>query len=136
MGNLFDGLRDTMFDRVATTMGYTARWQPGNGGAEQTATVLFKDDTQAYELEGNKYDPAQARIEYRKPVFETLKAWVDSGSTGEKITVVFDEGEKVYYVQRVDTMFDGRDLVAWLVPGDSGGDFNTDYNSNDFNVVQ
>lgn len=134
MGNLFDDMRNGAFDRVTHTMGYTATWNPTQGGAPQSATVLFKDDTEAYQLEGSNYDPAQARMEYRAGQFAGLKASVDS-RVKEVVTIAFDTGNIDYWVQRVDTIFDGRNYVAYLLErGGDGAEFNADYN-NDFNVA-
>lgn len=108
--NAFDSLRDSAFDTVATTMGYTCIWAPAAGGEEQTATVLYKDATEEQTLNGMQFTPYRFSMEWRKPFLPGLKESVDAGVT-EFIGIV-DKGN--YLVRSVETLFDGINYKAHL----------------------
>ena len=115
MGNLFDSLQNNTFDVAANTMGYPATWLPVAGGPAKTATVLYNDDTEAYELSNMKFDPFAWRMEYRSPFFDGLKISVDS-NIDETVTITLPGGNTDFYVRRVDTKFDGKTFTAYLEP--------------------
>ncbi len=115
MANLFDSLQDKTFDVAANTMGYPATWQPTAGGPIQSATVLYKDDTQKYEISNMEYQPTTWRMEYRYPHFAGLKESVDS-TVDETVIITLPGGETDFYVRRVESLFDGKTFVAYLEP--------------------
>lgn len=113
MGNIFDQLQDNAFDTVTKTMGYPASWNPSRGGPAQTATVLYKDSTEKYELSNVEYDPLQWRMEYRYGFFTTLKEAVDD-SEPEVVTISLPGGDAQFYIRKVDTSFDGKTFTAYM----------------------
>jgi len=115
MANLFDSLQDNTFDVAANTMGYPATWQPAAGGPLQTATVLYKDDTQKYELSNMDYQPERWRMEYRYPFFAGLKESVDE-NTNETVTITLPGGDTDFFVRKVESLFDGKTFIAYLEP--------------------
>lgn len=115
MGNLFDSLQDNTFDVATNTMGYPATWQPSAGGPQQTAKVLYKDDTQKYELGSVDYDPYTWRMEYRYPFFSGLKLSVDSNEN-ETVIITLPAGDTEFYVRKIDSLFDGKTFIAFLEP--------------------
>lgn len=115
MANLFDGLQEKAFDVATNTMGYPATWQPVAGGPLKTATVLYNDDTEKYEISNMAYDPSAWRMEYRHPYFDGLKTSADTNTT-EIVTITLPGGDTRFYVRKVDSKFDGKTFVAYLEP--------------------
>jgi len=115
MANLFDSLQDKAFDVATNTMGYPATWQPVAGGPVKTATVLYNDDTEKYEISNMQYDPFAWRMEYRHPFFDGLKESVDTNVT-EIVTITLPGGDADFNVRRVDSKFDGKTFTAYLEP--------------------
>ncbi len=115
MGNLFDSLQDNAFDVTTNTMGYPATWQPAAGGPQQTATVLYNNDTQKYELSNMDNQPYAWRMEYRYPHFLGLKSSVDQNEN-EVVEITLPGGETEFYVRRIDTAVDGKTFIAYLEP--------------------
>lgn len=108
--NIFDTMRDAAFDVVGNTMGYTCTWAPFDGGETQTATVLYKDQTEQKTVNGMEFNPLRFTMEWRKPFLEGLKDSVDI-NTVETITI---DGKGTFYVRRVETLFDGNNFKAYL----------------------
>lgn len=115
MGNLFDSLQDNTFDVAANTMGYPATWQPAAGGTQLTATVLYNDDTQQYELSNMDFEPTRWRMEYRYPFFTGLKENVDSNEN-ETVIITLPGGQTEFYVRKISSKFDGKTFTAYLEP--------------------
>lgn len=107
--NIFDGLQDTTFDVVTTTMGYDATWSPSAGGPTKTGRVLFNNPTESKKISEVEYDPYAYRMEYKKGVFNGLKQSADSNGT-EIVTI---KGQQ-YYVRQVAAKHDGNTLIAVL----------------------
>lgn len=109
--NLFDGLQATTFDVVTATMGYTATWQPSDGGPLQTARVLYRNPTENQKLADQLYDPYRYTMEYKQGHFAGLKERAD-GQYTEQVAI----GSINYYVRKVEGKFDGKTMVATLEP--------------------
>lgn len=109
MPNLFDGLQKSTFAVVTNTMGYSASWTPGAGGAAQTATVLFKDASETAKLLQIEYDPNRAMMEYYNTDFIGLKASVNAKN--DEIVIVNGIS---YGVNEIRAEFDGKTIVAQL----------------------
>lgn len=109
MGNLFDGLRDQIFDVTITVMGKVATWTPSTGGPAQTSGIHFNDPDSVRRLGDIEFMPQNSTMEYRKPNFPTLKALVDA-NTDETVTI---DGTN-YYVRTVKATDDGNTLIAVL----------------------
>lgn len=106
--NLFDGLQDTAFNVVTTSMGYPASWQPPTGEL-QTANVLYKDPSQTARLLDQEYDAENCMIEYKRSEFIGLKSLVDSKA---EPTILVNGIE--YGVMEVNPKFDGNTMIANL----------------------
>lgn len=107
--NIFDGLQNTAFDVVTTTMGYDATWSPSEGGSTLTGRILFNNPTESKKLSEVEYDPYAYRMEYKRGVFDGLKESVDRNGT-ETVTI---KGQD-YYVRQVAAKHDGNTLIATL----------------------
>jgi hypothetical protein len=113
MTNLFDGLRNLVVKTVANVMGYTATWQPSNGGSLVTATVLYNTPTEAFTENGNEYEPYDFAVEYTKNDFVGLKALVDQNTLQEVITITVNGQQEKVLVRKVQAKFDGFTLIAY-----------------------
>lgn len=113
MANLFDSLQDNAFDAAANTMGYPATWQPTAGGAAKTATVLYNDNTEKYQLSNMDFKPERWSMQYRYPLLQGLKESTDE-NTDETVTIALPAGNVQFLVRRVETEFDGKTFIAYL----------------------
>lgn len=111
MSNLFDEIRDTLFDIVTNTIGYDATWIPSDGSNPlgYKARVLFKYPEADRKLSGATYSSFNYEMEYRRDFFHGLKLSVNHTNT-EVITV---DG-KNYYCRNVDVLADGNTFKAQL----------------------
>jgi hypothetical protein len=107
--NIFDGLQDSTFDVVTTTMGYDATWSPSIGGPTKTGRVLFNNPTESKKLSEVEYDPFAYRMEYKRGVFNGLKESADRNGT-EVVTIRAQQ----YFVRQVAAKNDGNTLIATL----------------------
>ena len=113
--NVFDDLRDVSFDVVTGCMGYTATWTPLDGSAPQMADILYKDSTHKDEFGGNDYKPSDFRMEYRFPFLSGLRESVDAENK-ETVSIVIGNETKLFWVQEVETTYDGNTIIAYLKP--------------------
>lgn len=109
MSNIFDSLQQKAFGVVAAQIGYDAEWVPSQGGARQSARVLFKDPTEMHELAGVEYNPLGYLMEYYADSFIGLFESVRSSNIEE-----VEINGKEYYVRDVKSAADGRTYRAKL----------------------
>lgn len=118
--NLFDGLQRQAFSIVTNTMGYDAIWTPSDESPQQTARVLFKENSvkgrydvnyPKNEMDHRDYDPEVIRIEYHLGSFTGLKEAVDQ-KQDEKITI----NSVDYYASKVVGSVDGKNFIVDLLP--------------------
>jgi len=102
--NVFDGLRETAFKVVATTMGFNATWD-GN-----TYRVLFREPSEEEQLGQVKYNPSVVHIEYQEGDFPGLSELVSDGDYTQEVTIK----AVTYYVRDVNQKVDGRNYEARL----------------------
>lgn len=109
MANIFDRLQTGLWETVNKTFGYDATWQPSQGGALQSAKVLYKDPSQNEKLQGIEYNPYHWQIEYNLGSFDGLMEAVRAGET-ETISLL----SKTFYVREVTAHWDGKTYIANL----------------------
>lgn len=107
--NLFDGIRQTAFSVVTTTMGYPVSWQPLAGGPPLTAQVLFNDASETARLLEIEYDPQRAMMEYQQGDLAGLKASVDVKN--DEIVIINGVS---FGVNEIRAKFDGNTYIAQL----------------------
>lgn len=110
--SLFESLQNTAFNTAKAVFGFSASWTPSTGGAPVLAKVLFQNPTEQMKLAGVDYDPSAWRMEYKFGDLPGLKELSDSRGSSE---VVLVEGTE-YFVAKIDTKFDGKTLIATLIP--------------------
>lgn len=130
--SLFDHFQDNLLDVVFNTMSYPAQWSPLDGSPAQTATVLFKNPTDAVRIQENQ-DIESPSMEYKPYDLKGLFESVQKNNT-EVITI---NGNK-YYTMRGVKKYDGKTIIIYLsnaeicdytVKGDfSASDFDSDFN--------
>lgn len=114
--NIFDDLKANTFDVITQTMGYDAVWYHESIEEEGIkARVLFNDPSEKEEVAEHDYSYARPTIEYRKGVWNELKAATDR----KQNTVVYVK-QRYYYVLKVigikgtDSAVDGETYKAVL----------------------
>src|SRR5690606_33897964 len=107
MGNIFDKMRDNVFDTTTKVMGYDAMW---NG---YSARVHFREIIEKDLIEGlGEYSqsPISHYMEYRKEDFPGLETSVRSSINKPKVTVESTE----YRVNICLQAYDGRYYKCYL----------------------
>ena len=112
INSLFEGLQNAAFATAEAVFGFSASWTPSTGGSAVTTKVLFQNPTEQMKLAGVDYDPDAWRMEYRMGEFQALKGLVDTRGTSEIVVIESVE----YYVAKISTKFDGKTMVATLIP--------------------
>jgi hypothetical protein len=110
--SLFEAIQNAAFATTEAVFGFPASWTPSTGGAAKEATVLFQNPTEQMKLAGVDYDPDAWRMEYRFGEFPGLKELSDGRSSNEVVVISGSE----YFVAKIDTKFDGKTLIATLIP--------------------
>jgi hypothetical protein len=111
VANIFDSMRDRLFDLTTTTFGYEASWTPSGGQSPtQTGRVHYRRPTEKDVLtNGVEYMPFVFFMEYKQGVFNGLLESVRAGGT-ETVTV----NGVSHYVRSVGRAYDGETLQAHL----------------------
>lgn len=121
MSNIFDDFfKSTVFDIIAETMGFRARWilSYSESGEhtfhpdEYNVTFISPTDKQKrnFYFEGFTFNPENKIMEYLLPSFPGLYESVRNGNT----EMVIIEGEE-YQVEAVLKVFDGATVYAKLL---------------------
>jgi hypothetical protein len=111
VANIFDNMRDSLFDLTTQTFGYDASWTPvGGESPTQTGRVHFRRPTEKDVLtNGVEYMPFVFFMEYKEGVFTGL---LDSVRNGVLETVTVNGIN--HYVRSVGRAYDGETLQAHL----------------------
>jgi hypothetical protein len=111
--NIFDNIQDAAFAIVAQTFGYTATWEPANGGEMQTAQVCYKDPSAEEGLGEVDYQNPRHTIEYHVGDFNGLKESA-SKKNNESIKIIMQGVTFQAAVRKCETKFDGKTIIAYL----------------------
>lgn len=109
--NLFDGIQDTMFGTVTTTMGYDATWIPKAGGVAKTARVLYNGPTEKEKLLSADYDADKLMMEWKK---DDLNGLFESAQNAQSMEWVTITGIGQFFVRKARRKFDGKTYEATL----------------------
>lgn len=114
--NHFDSLKEMAFNTVTSLMGYTATWNPSEGGDQRTGTVTLMGPTEILKILDYEYSPNRYAMEYLEGNFPGLKEAADQKleeSIFIKVEVDPDVIEE-YYLRRVTQIVDGDNYLAVL----------------------